>query len=57
MIVLRFSMQKEGIFYEHTNYKCHVFTFEYARGNILLSILMTSVIRVHFHRLAYQCVT
>ena len=31
LIVLGFSMQGEDIL-EHTNGKCHVFTFMYARG-------------------------
>ena len=33
MIVLHLCMQREDIF-EHTNGKCHVFTFQYARGSI-----------------------
>ena len=34
MIVLRFNMQGEDIM-EHTNGKCHMFTFQNARGDII----------------------
>ena len=48
MIVIRFGMQGEDVI-EHTNGKCHVFTFQYAR--VFLNILMPSVSCVHFSQL------
>ena len=50
MRVLRFSMQGEGIF-ERTNGKYRVFAFLVCKRKILSSIVMASVIYVHFSQL------
>jgi hypothetical protein len=47
MIILRFSMQEEDLV-EHTNGKCYVLAFQYARGKMFLSTVMPSIICVHF---------
>lgn len=47
MIVMCFSMQWEDIF-ELVDGKCHVLTFQYERGKIILSIVMASGISIHF---------
>ena len=50
MIVLRLSMPGKDVS-EHTNGKCRVFTFLYARGKTVLSILMASVICIYSDQL------
>ena len=50
MIVLRSSIHWADIIV-HTNGKCHVFTFLVCKRKIFLSILMLSVICVHFSQL------
>ena len=45
MVVLCFSI------FECTNDKCHVFTVLVCKRKIFLSMLMASVIRVHFSQL------
>ena len=50
MVVLHFSMQGEDI-NEHTNGKCHVLTFQVARGKYFGSTLRSSVIFVHFSQI------
>ena len=50
MIVLHFSMRGEDIL-DRTNGKCHVFTFLVCKRKIFLSILMASIICVHFSQL------
>jgi hypothetical protein len=49
-------MRGEDIF-ENTNGKCHVFTFLVCKRKIFLSIVMASVICVHFSQVVDHCVT
>ena len=49
-------MQGEDIL-ENANGKCHVFTFLVRKRKIFLSIVMASVICVHFSQLVDHCVT
>jgi hypothetical protein len=50
MIVWRFSVQGEDSF-EHDNGKCHVFYILVCKRKVFMSILMPSVIGVHFRQL------
>ena len=56
MIILCFSIQGEDIL-EHANDKCHVFTFFVCKRKMFLSILMPSVICLHFSQLVDCYVT
>ena len=57
IIVLRFNMQGADV-NEHTNHKCHVFTFlNLCKRKVFLSIRMPSVICVHFSQFVDHCVT
>jgi len=47
---VHFYMQQRNIL-EHINDKCRVFKFLYAKGKIVLSILMASVICVYSNQL------
>ena len=42
---------------EHTNGKCHVFTFQYTRGRCFGHTGAQSIICVHFSQLVDHCVT
>ena len=46
MLKVYFSMQEEDLI-EHSNVKCHVFTFQYAQRKILLNILIPSTMYLH----------